>query len=110
MLKKYPFRALGPNVLVLVDKPEETTSQGLIIHTTTSSYESEKKFQNTGVVIEIGPLAFKYSDGFHPWCKIGDRLSFGKYEGDFLLGPDGEAYRMLSDNKCGIGVNTIRSV
>jgi co-chaperonin GroES (HSP10) len=48
-----------------------------------------------GIVIELGNTC--YADQPEPWCKIGDRVSFGKYSGLIYTGIDGKTYRMISD-------------
>lgn len=39
-----------------------------------------------GVVVQAGPLA--YVEDTAPWCKVGDRISWGKYAGYWITDPE----------------------
>jgi co-chaperonin GroES (HSP10) len=38
-----------------------------------------------------------FYDKPEPWCKIGDRIIFGKYSGIFRTGKDDKTYRVIND-------------
>jgi len=37
-----------------------------------------------GVVLEVGPIAFKAYGGDEPWCKAGDMIAYTKNAGKFI--------------------------
>jgi co-chaperonin GroES (HSP10) len=39
-----------------------------------------------GVVAQVGPLA--YAEDVAPWCKVDDRISWGKYAGYWITDPE----------------------
>lgn len=54
-----------------------------------SNQEREDKSVDKGVVVAIGPTAWKNdSFGFEPWCAEGDTILFAKFAGKFVTDPD----------------------
>lgn len=51
---------------------------------------------HTGVLMAIGPNAWKAFDDGIPWAKIGDRVHFAKY-GGYVFEEEGVQYRLLND-------------
>ena len=85
----------GHRVIVKPDQLEEVSKGGIVL-----AYGEDKKrmeqAQHTGILMAIGPNAWKaYDDGI-PWAKIGDRVYFAKY-GGYLVEEDGVQYRLLND-------------
>jgi co-chaperonin GroES (HSP10) len=84
----------GHRILVLPDAVEETTKSGIVVATGMTVMREELK-QVDGVVVEMGTTCF--NDQPEPWCKVGDRIIFGKYSGIFREGNDGKTYRIIND-------------
>jgi len=62
----------------------------------------ERLGTDTGVVVQIGPMAWKAIDGdkegWTPWCKVGDRIVFGRYAGKLVEHPEtGEEIYVIND-------------
>jgi len=43
---------------------------------------------DTGVVVDIGPTAWKAYDNGLPWCKIGDKICYARFGGKIIQVPD----------------------
>lgn len=84
----------GWRILVLPEQIETTTASG-IVTVFGLNEEREKLKQVDGVVVAMGDTC--YSQEPTPWCKIGDRVIFGKYSGIFRTGKDGKEYRIIND-------------
>jgi co-chaperonin GroES (HSP10) len=52
----------------------------------------EKRAVTVGEVLDIGWMAWKAIDGslegWKPWCKVGDRVHFGRYAGEQVIDPE----------------------
>ena len=83
----------GHKILILVDKVEETTESGIILHSEVT--RKEQLAENRGEVVEVGSTA--YDDREVPWCQAGDRVLFAKYAGLLYEGKDGLEYRIIND-------------
>lgn len=84
----------GARVLVLPEAVENRTKSG--IYTSTVSQDMALELaQVDGVVIALGNTC--YHDQPEPWCKVGDRVIFGKYSGIIREGNDGKKYRIIND-------------
>lgn len=85
----------GHRVIVKPDPLEEITQGGIVL-----AYGEDKKrkesAQHTGILIAIGPNAWKAFDDGIPWAKVGERVYFAKY-GGFLIEDEGQQYRLLND-------------
>lgn len=84
----------GARILVLPDSVETKTASGIITSTGTAALREELA-QVDGVVIAMGNTC--YHDQPEPYCKVGDRVIFGKYSGIFREGKDGKTYRVIND-------------
>lgn len=84
----------GHRVLVLPDEVEVKTASG-IITTVGAQQLREELAQVDGVVVAMGNTC--YSDQPEPWCKVGERVVFGKYSGIIREGKDGKKYRVIND-------------
>ena len=94
------IRAAGFRVLVVRDEIE-TKSQGGIVFVQDEDLEKHKT--NTGIVVDIGPNAFRaYSKDYsgEPWCRVGDRVIFARYAGVVVQDPydDNKEYVLISDD------------
>lgn len=54
---------------------------------------------DTGVVIQIGPTAYKDFGGADNWCRVGDKVSYTRHGGKFVSDPDNadEKWLVLND-------------
>ena len=84
----------GHRILVLPKEVEEKTESGIIINVGTQKLREELA-QVDGVVVAMGNTC--YTDQPEPWCKVGDKVFFGKYSGIFRDGKDGLKYRVIND-------------
>lgn len=98
-----PLRAVGHRIVILVDEinggeDKLHKEKGIIVTNSTSDFESEKEFQETGVVVEIGPSAYNMSHHGDQWCKVGDRILYKKYDGKKWLDKEtNKLYRIVND-------------
>lgn len=58
-----------------------------------------------GVVVQIGPTAWKHRDwgygtpDWKPWCEVGDHIIFGKYAGKVVIDQDDRiVYMVINDD------------
>lgn len=93
------IEAVGFRVLVKPDPIKEKTQGGIILQT---NKQLEKNATTTGVVVSIGPEAFRSFNrtaGFQdyvPWVNVGDRVSYAKYAGKWIDEGEDE-FLMLND-------------
>jgi co-chaperonin GroES (HSP10) len=54
---------------------------------------------DTGVVIQIGPVAFSDRGGADAWCQVGDRVSYARHGGKIIKDPENveNKYLVLND-------------
>src|SRR5690349_5496269 len=93
----------GHRVLIKPDALETKTQSGIVI----SYGDMEKRHEEAttkGVVVEIGPLAWKDAafrpdlPEWKPWCAVGDEVIYAKYSGKFVTDPeDNEKYYLTND-------------
>jgi len=43
---------------------------------------------DVGIVVDMGPTAYKDVGDGTPWCKVGDTIVYGKYGGKIVTDPD----------------------
>ena len=87
--------ACGHRVIVKPDAVEEVSKGGIIV-AAGKDKERQQQAQITGVIVDIGPTAWKAFDDGEPWAQVGDRVYFAKY-GGYVIEDDGEQYRLLND-------------
>lgn len=89
------IKPTGFRVIVKPDPLEEVSKGGIII-----AHGADKKrveqAQQKGILVAVGPTAWKAYDDGQPWAKVGDHVLFAKY-GGFVFEDDGEEYRLLND-------------
>ena len=104
----------GHRVLIKPDALETKTESGIVI----AYGDMEKRYQEAttkGVVIEVGPLAWKDSafrpdlPEWQPWCKPGDEVIYAKYSGKFVTDPDNPDEQFYLTNDIDIQVVVERS-
>lgn len=84
----------GWRVVVLPDKVKTETESGIVISTGSQTMREEMA-QVDGIVVAMGSECYNKHET--PWCKIGDKVIFGKYSGIFRKGNDGKTYRIIND-------------
>jgi len=72
----------GHKILVKPRPVEEKTKSGIVLVT---DVERLEQATTEGTVVAIGPTAYKKVDDGTPWCKVGDKISYGKYAGATLI-------------------------
>ena len=85
----------GYRILVLPDEIETKTASGIIVSVGTQEMR-EQLAQVDGVVVAMGDTCFNNEPS--PWCKVGDRVIFGKYSGIIRKGKDEKTYRIINDD------------
>lgn len=85
----------GHRVIVKPDALEEVTEGGIIIAHGADKKRKEQA-QQTGVIVSVGPTAWKAFDEGEPWAAVGDRVYFAKY-GGHIIEDSGQEYRLLND-------------
>jgi co-chaperonin GroES (HSP10) len=89
------WQPAGHRILVLPDIPPEKIGSLFVPAWVKDNRAIENIF---GVIVAIGPTAWKAFDNGEPWAKIGDRVAFAKYGGFNLEDADTKViYRLLND-------------
>jgi co-chaperonin GroES (HSP10) len=90
------IQPFGSRVLIQIRTPKKRSDGGIILNIDTQ--DTEKWNTQVGMVIALGPLAFKNRNDMKPWpegdwCKAGDFVRVAKYGGDRweVPLPDGES-------------------
>lgn len=94
----------GYRILVKPDKLEDfdpfvkqAKAAGILLAEPTE--RQELTAVNTGVVVDVGPDAYKDQT---PWCKIGDRISYVRHGGMIVSNPTNkdEKWLVINDDDC----------
>lgn len=79
------IKATGFRVVIKPDEVEEKTSSGIVL-------ALDKKLEQggtfKGVILNIGPEAFKAFGSGEPWAKVGDRVIHARYAGKRVTDPE----------------------
>ena len=94
MVNESGIHPVGWRVLILPREVMEKSAGGIILNTETNR-EREQMANTTGIVVEVGDECYKDTKSI--WCKVGDKVIFGKYAGLLYKGKDGKSYRMVND-------------
>ena len=94
----------GHRILVKPDNIEEVDpvlasakKSGIILSDMASRLEQTSV--DTGVVLDVGPNAWKAFDDGHPWASVGDKVVYAKYGGKLVVDPDTkEKFLILNDD------------
>ena len=93
-------------VVILVDQVEPRTAGGIII--TDESQERANLSAESGVIVAVGPLAFRFDGGGRVMADgeiekpgAGTHVWFQKFSGAALRGRDGRTYRVMDDTCIG---------
>ena len=86
----FQFKPFGGRVLVQMRRIREKTASGIILHTDTKEFN--RNACQVGIVLALGPLAYKDRDTRETWpegvwCREGDMVRVPKYGGDRFLVP-----------------------
>ena len=86
-VEKYQLEAMGYRILVEHSAVEEKSKGGIVI-TTGDVKCAEARAKDMGIVIGIGPLAYRPHGGPKTWADgglhIGDFVVFNRYDGKFM--------------------------
>jgi len=88
----------GWSVMVLMITIPEVTAGGLIMDQEYTDMRTKASPQ--GIVVGVGPVAYNHSDDRFPtgaWCKVGDRVLYGRYAGKAFQLSNGQELAFLSD-------------
>lgn len=93
------WRAIGYRVLVKVDEVsnEIETDGGFKLYKPDTVVDQEQGGIDRGVVVDIGPCAFRDEGGVAMWCDIGDYIIWPRYAGRAVRDDDGTLYHVLND-------------
>jgi co-chaperonin GroES (HSP10) len=50
---------------------------------------------DTGIVVQLGPTAYKDFGGADNWCKVGDKVSYTRHGGKFISDPENDENKWL---------------
>lgn len=96
----------GFRVLVKIDPPKERIevpealkNTGFQIEIPRQQEAAEEVASQTGVIVKVGPTAWRAYDDGQAWAKIGDRIIFSKFSGKLIDNPEDEAnkYMLIND-------------
>jgi co-chaperonin GroES (HSP10) len=90
------INVLGHRVLVKPDSVETRSAGGIYLN---PDERKEKAAIITGTIIDIGATAWKDPGlGGFSWAEIGDKVSYAKYGGKFMIDPEnGSELVILND-------------
>lgn len=86
----------GGHLLVLPEKVEEKTKGGIYLPET--AREKEQQAATVGLLMAVGPSAWKDLDDGSAWAEVGDKVSYSRYAGVTMVGQDNESYVLINDN------------
>ena len=97
------LKPVGDLVLVMVDTVDGFLGKSRVITMTQKAIEEQNNGVTSGIIVAFGPDAFVWnSDRSRPFGdekpEVGNRIFFVRYAGEFTLGADEKAYRIMSDN------------
>lgn len=88
------LKPCGYKIKVLLDPVDKFAEGSTIIEKPVSALEKEKFARHVGTVVELGEFAFY--DMKADWVKVGDRVMFAQYAGQYYEEGDSE-YRFIND-------------
>ena len=86
-MTKGSWKPVGYMVLVRPDFEKKTESGIVLAHL---SDREGIAAVDTGVVVDVGPTAWKAYDNGEPWCKVGDRVCYARFGGKIIQVPDSD--------------------
>lgn len=100
------MKPVTPGHRVLVKPDSLTTIDPIFASAKAAGFEllerterQEATIIDTGIVVQMGPTAYKDFGGADNWCKIGDRVSYTRHGGKMIANPDDaeEKWLVLND-------------
>lgn len=93
-------KPLGHLVLLSIDKEEQVSTGGIILHTSVNELDRKRHedARQIGTVVELGPHAYKELGDGTAWVKPGDRVYFKRYSGLEYRTKEGMLYRVVPDD------------
>ena len=97
------YQPVGDSVCVMVDSVDGYLGKNKVIAMTQAQIDTQNNGATSGIIVAMGANAFVWSgDRQRPFGddkpKVGDRIFFVRYAGEFTMGVDEKAYRIMSDN------------
>lgn len=93
MIKPQMYR-----ILVQLSEVKNQTASGIL---TMTQKQEQREFMGNihGTIVDIGPTAFKGEEFGGVTPKVGDRVLFARYSGEYMQYPAdaGEHYRIMND-------------
>jgi len=86
----------GGHLLVLPNKVEEKTAGGIYLPKTVQ--DREQREATIGLLVAVGPGAWKDLDDGSPWAAVRDKISYPRHAGVVMDGQDGNEYVLINDN------------
>ncbi|MGL5076717.1 MAG: hypothetical protein ACRDBG_12965 [Waterburya sp.] len=84
-----------------VDKAYQSAQKAGIVIPELDEHTRTKNSVDQGLVLAVGPSAFKDFNAEVPWCKVGDTIVFARYSGKKVKDPENEQeYIVLNDEDC----------
>lgn len=93
------LKAVGYRLLLQMDKIEEVSKGGIVIARHDGGIRDQAGVE-IGVVLDIGPEAYKDTGSGEPWVKIGDKIQVVRYSGvnvEHVYRETGIMYRWVND-------------
>lgn len=90
------IKMVGYRLLIEPYEVEKQTKSGIVI---VVDEKLEQAAMQYGVVVSIGPYAWKTADGiWEPWVEVGDHIMFAKHSGRLVKDEvDGKLYMYIND-------------
>lgn len=90
------WEPVSHRVLLEMEEVSETAGKEGLILRPEINRDREQRQIDKGIVVEIGPQAFKAFHDGENWCEVGDRVAFAKHAG-VLMEDNGKYFRIIND-------------
>lgn len=103
------LQVLGHRLLIKPDSleeqieiPEALKDKNFVVQKPVQLQKLEEAGTQSGVVLQVGPMAWKAFDGkdplWAPWVTTGDHIIFARYAGKFVTDPETqERFMVIND-------------
>ena len=81
------LRIVGQRVLVRPDSLEEKRGEIVIVRPAELE-KAERAATQSGIVVQVGEIAYQDIGAGIKWCKEGDYIIYAKHSGKFVKDPD----------------------
>lgn len=101
------LQPLGHRVLIDPNFEGDTIREGALkdFQFVGESVEMERAATQIGVIVAIGPTAWKDFHPGEPWAKVGDKIYFAKYAHKVVKGEEEKEYFLINDEDCMCKIN-----